>query len=210
MSHPDPLSTTIATYDQCARSYVARNRRDAKTEMRRHFELFGQLVRPAALVVDIGCGPGLHSLELARRGFRTVSLDLSRGMLREAQTMGVSDLVLSDMRSLPLAPSCADGLWISASFLHVPRADASATLTELQRALKPGGVLCLVVKRGEGDVYRNNLGNLPRYFILWHEDELDTLLRGAGFRIVTGWTDSPESSTMGADWWITRFATKTG
>lgn len=205
----NPLSTTITTYDQRAAFYVARNRRDPKDEMVRHFEQFSALVPHRGRVIDVGCGPGRHSLELARRGYQVVSLDLSRGMLREAQKFGVHDLARADMRSLPIASMSADGLWVSASFLHVPRADAPATLQEFQRVLKPNGVLFIVVKRGEGEAYRNNLDGLPRYFVFWHEDELDALIRAARLEIVAGWTDSPETSTMGADWWINRFVRKT-
>ena len=38
---------------------------------------------------------------------------------------------------------------------------------------------------------RNNLGNMPRYFIFWREDEFDNMLRASGFDVVAGWTDSP-------------------
>lgn len=31
-----------------------------------------------ARILDVGCGPGRHSLELARRGFRTVGVDISK------------------------------------------------------------------------------------------------------------------------------------
>ncbi len=126
MSHTDPLAATIATYDQNADVYVARNRRNASGEMARHFEQFARFVPHGGLVLDVGCGPGQHSLELLRRGYRTLSLDLSRGMLHEAQKAGASDLALADMRRLPIASASADGLWVSASFLHVPRADAPA------------------------------------------------------------------------------------
>jgi ubiquinone/menaquinone biosynthesis C-methylase UbiE len=202
----DHLQTTIASYDQQAEFYLARARRDPKDEMARHFAQFSALVSPGGMVVDVGCGPGRHSLELLQRGYRTVSLDLSRGMLREAQRIGVPDLALADMRGLPIATESADGLWVSASFLHVPRADAPATIREFRRVLNPQGTMLIVVKRGEGEAYRNNLGNMPRYFIFWREEELDDLLRASGFDLVAGWTDSPESSTIGADWWICRFA----
>ena len=38
-----------------------------------------------ARVLDLGCGTGRHAVELARRGCRMVGVDLSRGMLRQAQ-----------------------------------------------------------------------------------------------------------------------------
>ena len=36
-------------------------------------------------VLDVGCGTGRHAVPLARRGCRMVGIDLSRGMLRQAQ-----------------------------------------------------------------------------------------------------------------------------
>ena len=37
-------------------------------------------------VVDVGCGTGRHSIELAKRGFNVTGLDISEGMLQVAET----------------------------------------------------------------------------------------------------------------------------
>jgi len=51
-------------------------------------------LKPGARVLDIGCGTGRHSVELARRGFAVTGVDISHGMLdqaaRAAETAGVS------------------------------------------------------------------------------------------------------------------------
>ena len=46
-------------------------------------ELVG--IRPNSAVLDLGCGPGRHSLELARRGFRVTGVDRTRPYLEEAR-----------------------------------------------------------------------------------------------------------------------------
>lgn len=42
-------------------------------------------LRPGSAVLDIGCGTGRHSIELAQRGCLVTGVDLSEGMLRQAQ-----------------------------------------------------------------------------------------------------------------------------
>src|ERR1700731_2493225 len=39
---------------------------------------------PGSDVLDIGCGVGRHAIELAKRGYIVTGVDISRGMLAEA------------------------------------------------------------------------------------------------------------------------------
>lgn len=42
-------------------------------------------LKPGAEVLDVACGTGRHSIELARRGYRMTGVDLSEGMLQQAR-----------------------------------------------------------------------------------------------------------------------------
>jgi ubiquinone/menaquinone biosynthesis C-methylase UbiE len=42
-------------------------------------------LKTGATILDVGCGTGRHSIELARRGFAVTGVDLSSGMLAEAK-----------------------------------------------------------------------------------------------------------------------------
>lgn len=42
-------------------------------------------VKQGASILDVGCGTGRHSIELARRGFQVTGIDFSEGMLGEAR-----------------------------------------------------------------------------------------------------------------------------
>src|SRR5512134_3974482 len=57
-------------------------------------------------ILDIGCGTGRHAIELARRGYTVVGVDLSESMLNKArakaQANGVTvDFRQADARDLP-------------------------------------------------------------------------------------------------------------
>ena len=43
------------------------------------------VLKPGAAILDVGCGTGRHSVELARRGYKVTGIDLSAEMLKEAR-----------------------------------------------------------------------------------------------------------------------------
>jgi len=46
-------------------------------------------LKPGAKILDVGCGTGRHSIELARRGFDVTGIDLSEAMLAKARAKAV-------------------------------------------------------------------------------------------------------------------------
>jgi 2-polyprenyl-3-methyl-5-hydroxy-6-metoxy-1,4-benzoquinol methylase len=61
-------------------------------------------IEPPAAVLDLCCGIGRHSLDLARRGFAVTGVDRTRDLLEEARRLADADglaveLVEQDMRA---------------------------------------------------------------------------------------------------------------
>lgn len=111
------------------------------------FQRYGR--GPTKAVLDLGCGTGGHSLPLARRGYRVVGVDSSRGMLTIAAANAQRDHVpvefrRGDMRDFR-APGIFDaGLCMFGAFGYLTSgSDARRALLCVRRHLRPGGLyLC--------------------------------------------------------------------
>jgi SAM-dependent methyltransferase len=110
-------------------------------------------------VLDVGCGTGRHSIELARRGFQVTGVDQSEGMLavarRNAAAVGVQlEFVLADARAWSsLQPFdsaiclCEGGMGLIEAGESAEAHD-SAILTNLAKSLKPGAPFLLTCLNG--------------------------------------------------------------
>jgi SAM-dependent methyltransferase len=93
-------------------------------------------------VLDLGCGHGMASVVLARRGAQVTACDLSPGYVREAQRRFTANdvngqLVVCDGERLPFADETFDAIWGNAILHHL---DLTVAARELRRVLRPGGI----------------------------------------------------------------------
>ena len=194
------VDTTIATYDKMAPDYLARWR--DRGVMRPQIEQFVAHLAPGSRVLDIGCGPGFDAAILRQYGFQVFGFDLSWGMMQAGRVEFPGEFVQADMRYLPLA-TCADGLWVNASLLHLPRPDVLPTLQGMRRVLRPRGILFLSVKGGSGELWTAYPAptSLARFFTFWSAEELDDTLTRAGFTLLSQWQADAEGQS-----WLGRIA----
>jgi demethylmenaquinone methyltransferase/2-methoxy-6-polyprenyl-1,4-benzoquinol methylase len=92
-------------------------------------------------VLDVAAGTGLVSAELLRRGFRVTALDQSPEMLALARARlgGHAEIVEGSAESLPFDDASFDHLTFTYLLRYVD--DPGATLAELARVVRPGGVV---------------------------------------------------------------------
>jgi cyclopropane fatty-acyl-phospholipid synthase-like methyltransferase len=114
---------------------------------------------PGSAILDMGCGTGRHSVELARRGYQMTGVDLSAGMLAQAakaaQAAGVQlELVQSDARAYLSAPRFAAAICLCEGAFGLvgtgedPEAHDPAILQRIYAALKPGAPFILTALNG--------------------------------------------------------------
>ena len=105
-------------------------------------------VQSGARVLDLCCGYGRHTLELAKRGFDMVGLDLSMVMLKKALADAQASnqaikFVHGDMRKLNFK-SIFDAVYnVQTSFGYFDDYSNFKVLQGIYRALKPGGVFLI-------------------------------------------------------------------
>ncbi|MFH1385601.1 MAG: class I SAM-dependent methyltransferase [Patescibacteria group bacterium] len=125
--------------------------RDVNKELPEFIKLLKKI--KAKNVLDLGCGTGKHLVVLAKCGFRVLGFDLIDKVIKIAEDWlkkeGLkADLSVGDIyKKLPYEDNFFDGV-ISTKALHHGTVDQIKKLVkELERIMKPGGILMVEVPR---------------------------------------------------------------
>lgn len=109
-------------------------------------------------VIDVACGPGRHSVQLAQDGHDVTGLDFSPGLLALARETAVQRMngglkpsfVEGDMRRLEFADGSFNTvLVLGNSFGYFSDEDNEKALSEAFRVLAKGGFLCVEITNKE-------------------------------------------------------------
>lgn len=105
-------------------------------------------LRGTETILDLGCGGGRHSLELARRGLTVVGLDAAATVLAHARGRAADEglrveFVQGDMRALTYHERFDAVLLLNSSLGFFEDAGNAAVIAGCARALAPGGRLLL-------------------------------------------------------------------
>ena len=182
------MRDTRETYDAVADEYASRH--VDRTGIMDQFDRFCGLLDDGP-VLDVGCGPGWETAELAAQGYRTLGIDVSQELLQHAHAHLQHELgdaafldaavAAMDMRTLGIPDDTVGGIWACASVHHVPRKAVSEVLDEFARVLEAGGALAVSVKRGDGTTTGDAYPEDERHFTRYQPRELESKLGAAGF-----------------------------
>lgn len=148
-----------------------------------HRRLVEQLTVPTpALVLDMATGTGAVAFRIARRpGVRVIAADITRAMLLQAQARAARDgrapaidLIECTAEAIPFPDAAFDAVIFTYLLRYV--SDVPATLRELGRVVRPGGMMLsqdFAVPRGV-------------FYPLWRL-HTDLVLRLGGALISPGW-----------------------
>jgi SAM-dependent methyltransferase len=124
---------------------------------------------PGKRVLDIGCGAGETTLELAATGAEAVGVDISRPLLeiarRRSERRSDAGFVEADAQTYRFEPSSFDAVFSRFGVMFF--ADPAAAFANIRKALKPSGRLAFVCWRTPAE---NPIMSLPMQAALAHVD----------------------------------------
>ncbi|MDT0268739.1 methyltransferase domain-containing protein [Streptomyces sp. DSM 44915] len=97
--------------------------------------------RPDAVLLDVACGGGMLHPYIAGKGYRHVGVDVSTKSAEIARRHGVDEVVIGDIRDIPLPDAFADVVVAGCCVEHVD--EPERVVAECCRLLKPGGTLII-------------------------------------------------------------------
>ena len=125
----------------------------------------GLALPPNARVLDLACGDGFFSAAFAGRvppvkevvaaDISSAFLELARNVGERADTVAPLAFVKADAYRLPFDDAGFDAVWCAQSFISLE--DIPKALAEMQRVLKPGGLLAVF----ENDEFHHVIVNVP-------------------------------------------------
>jgi SAM-dependent methyltransferase len=182
--HPDYQ----ASYDAVAGEYVRRiaGELEHKPLDRELLDRFAASVRDSGPVCDMGCGPGHVTRYLHERGLNICGCDLSSKMVEAAARLNSAIAFRqADMTALDVPNKTWAGIVAFYSIIHIPHEEMAQALSELRRALQPGGLLFLAFHIGDDTLHLDDWWDqrVNVDFFFFRVEEMTRYLRDAGFEI---------------------------
>ena len=158
-------------------------------QYRRLYRLIRRHVWPGGTVLDWGAGNGHFSYFLVRAGYRAVAYSVDDAIAVPIPDEGFSRVLGSPDEPvvLPFDDDSFDAV-VSVGVLehvHEVGGDATASMAELARVLRPGGALVLYHMPNQGswiEALVRRTGDRFQHEVLYTTEEVRELVRGAGLR----------------------------
>jgi SAM-dependent methyltransferase len=136
-------------------------------------------------------------------GNRVTAIDASPAMVQLARRRGINASVMT-FQQMTFNEEF-DGIWASASVLHVPHAEISDVLNRFARALNPQGILYVSLKEGQSEQIAED-GRFFSYFTL--NEFSDSLTRSGLFKLLKAWKRIGLDSSGTMRTWLNFLAAK--
>lgn len=167
----------MKTYDRYAHEFQERTKDYLPNIINDANEFVSGLRGLEPVILDLGSGPGRDSMFFRSKGYRVVSFDISREMLRLCKEKELKT-IQGDLENLPFLNNTFHGVWAYTSLLNIPKKKFPYALNEIRRVLKNEGGFYIGMKEGrfEGELESDKYPGCKRFFSLYEANELEAYL----------------------------------
>ena len=131
---------------------------------------------PESKVLDVGCGSGRDILWLTERGFHCTGLERSPDLAVLARQYTGLPVIEADFESFDFRRMNMDAVLLIGALVHLPHDLFSPVLSNILKALKPGGHALITMKQGQGRQETDD----GRMFFLWKKGYLLSIFKDSG------------------------------
>lgn len=173
-----PGDVTLRTYETAARRYRDQTQGQSPELLAWLTDLAGR-AGPGARVLELGSGPGADAAHLETLGLRVDRTDATAAFVEMLRADGHEARLLDARHDGFGGPY--DVVLADAVLLHLNRLEFADALKRVRAAVRPGGLLALTLKEGDGEAWSTAKLDLPRHFTYWREPALRAELARAGW-----------------------------
>jgi len=184
---------TVESYDKYAKHYLDLHSLELyKKELQRFYEMI-----KGKKIIDIGCGPGIHTPFFLEKGVEYIGIDVSRKMIEIARkNFPQANFKQMSFYELDFPKESFGGFWSSETLLHVQKNKISQVLRNIRKIIKNNGVGFISIQEKdtseiktkgvleEGIITQSINGELmKRYIAFYAKQEFNKTLKDNGFKV---------------------------
>jgi Methylase involved in ubiquinone/menaquinone biosynthesis len=183
---------TINFYENNALEYYNQT---AYVDMQDLYTPFITLLPRGGLILDAGCGVGRDTRFFLKSAYRVVSFDASKEMVKLCNEYPFAYCIQMTFDGLEYEEEF-DGVWASASLVHIPHENLPDVFTRIFRSLKPGGIFYFSLKLKPGGQHYQD----GRHFYLYKEAIVSGILSRTPFNEIQAWENTSKLSSRDDKW----------
>jgi len=136
-----------------------------KKVLEKELEILNRELKGCKKILSIGCGPGVHEVQLAKENadLEIVCLEISIKMIKDAMKFSnILELIVGNAKQLPLKNEIFDYVYFITSFEFIK--DSITALKETKRVLKPGGKVLFLISNFKSWYFQKEHAESDSYF----------------------------------------------
>lgn len=188
---------SIDYYNENARNFIERT---INIDMSTIADQFLEGIVDKGRILDLGCGSGRDSLYFMNKGYDVYAFDGSKALVEYAKNVLGINVEQSTYEDYETALNF-DGIWASASLLHVPEEDMVRVVKKYTKKLKMQGIFFMSFKK-----YKKHFSYEGRDFTCYEEAGLREMIQGVDDLDIVKIIETPSAKEGHEDeLWVSAF-----